>query len=364
MTCLRSSRRIHFSTAKSPTPTLHTLARKTAARVVMCAALFAALPCLAQDLMAQDPQQPPAATEPIGQPSQSQVESRNMTVTIPAGTHLALLLTHPIQSRYIHRGDDIYAQINAPVSSGNETVIPAGTFVQGTVDKLERQGDRGELRLQSMAITFPDGYVVTIPGPMTLVTDEGYAFKDPGKGRITAAFVLPVAGLGLGALIGHAAGNTGPQTLTASIPPGCVGPPPGCISSSTTAPGNAIKGTAIGSMVGLAAGGIGSLALLLNSHHFYVDAGAPAEMRLPQAITLQQNEMSETVKESADQAAAGQPPAPHPVPPANHRTCWTAGSPGTPSTTIPGMSGPDGIPGPPIIVPGTPPTPGTPYPCP
>ena len=49
------------------------------------------------------------------------------------------MLTHPIQSRYIHRGDDIYAQITSPVNFGNEIVIPPGTFVEGKVDKLERQ---------------------------------------------------------------------------------------------------------------------------------------------------------------------------------------------------------------------------------
>ena len=57
--------------------------------------------------------------------SRSEAVSPSTTITIPAGTRLALVLTHPIQSRYIHRGDDIYAQITSPVNSGNEMVIPA-----------------------------------------------------------------------------------------------------------------------------------------------------------------------------------------------------------------------------------------------
>src|SRR5271155_1253446 len=94
-------------------------------------------------------------------------------VTVPAGTSIALVLTHPIQSRYIHRGDDIYAQVISPVASGSQVVIPAGILVQGKVDKLGHNGDRGEIRLHSMSITYPDGYVASIAGPITLESDQG-----------------------------------------------------------------------------------------------------------------------------------------------------------------------------------------------
>lgn len=59
--------------------------------------------------------------------------------TVPAGTTIALVLTHPIQSRLIHRGNLIYAQITSPVTSGNQVVVPAGTLVEGTVDSLGRK---------------------------------------------------------------------------------------------------------------------------------------------------------------------------------------------------------------------------------
>ena len=66
------------------------------------------------------------------------------------------------------------------------------------VDKIERRGGRGELRLQSMSITFPDGYVTPIAGPIVLETTDGYAIKDPGSKRSSAAIILPLAGVGLG----------------------------------------------------------------------------------------------------------------------------------------------------------------------
>jgi hypothetical protein len=128
--------------------------------------------------------------------------AKDVTITIPAGTRIALVLTQPLQTRYLRRGDDVYAQITAPVASGDEVVIPPGTFVQGKFDRLERKGDRGELRLQSMGITFPDGYVAPVPGPIKMESDEGYALKDPGTGRVAATFALPAAGLGIGTLIG------------------------------------------------------------------------------------------------------------------------------------------------------------------
>src|SRR5579884_2234985 len=122
--------------------------------------------------------------------------SSAQTVTIPAGTHLAMVLTQPVQTRYIRRGDDIYAQVTSPVDAEDQVVIPPGTFVQGTVDKIQRNGGRGEVRLQSMAITFPDGYVTPIAGPITLETTDGYAVKDPGSKRGASAFLLPVGGVG------------------------------------------------------------------------------------------------------------------------------------------------------------------------
>ena len=215
--------------------------------IALATMLFVALTGFAQQppkaASAPDPQtsaQSPAGEEPPvpqAAPENAPTESaslENTSVTIPAGTRVALVLTHSIQSRYVHHGDDIYAQITSPVTSGDEVLIPPGTFVQGKVDRLARNGGRGELRLQSMEAIFPDGYVVPISGPVTLETDDGYALKDPGSGRIAGAVALPAAGFGLGALIGHSAASSQGDTITSTLPPGCTGPPPGCLSSSVT----------------------------------------------------------------------------------------------------------------------------------
>jgi len=290
------------------------------------------------------------------------------SVTLPAGTNVALVLTHPIQSRYIHRGDDIYAQVTFPVESGNEVVIPAGTFVQGRVDKLQTKNGRGELHLQSAAITFPDGYVAPIEGPITLETNQGYAMKDPGEGRSVGVFALPAAGAGLGALIGHSVGKAD-STTTGTFPPGCIGGPPLCSTTSTPVFGTKGKDAIIGAGIGSAVGFMASMTLFFSSRHFFIDVGAPAEMTLEHPVTLKEDEVAAAARYSAEHPMPTQPTFPRPVAlppdmPVDHGTCYTPGTPGTPPTVIPGTPSPDGVPGPPTIIPGTPPIPGTPYPCP
>lgn len=291
------------------------------------------------------------------------------TITVPAGVSIALVLMHPIQSRYVHRGDDIYAQTTSPVVAGNEVVIPPGTFVQGKVDKISRQGGRAELYLQSMSITYPDGYVAPVTGPLTLESGDGYALKDPGKGRIVGAFALPAAGLGLGALIGHSVANSQPTTTTNTLPPGCSGLPPFCVTSSFTTPASTLKSTAIGSMVGLAAGGVASLALVLNTRNFFLDVGSPVEMVLQHPLTLEEDQVAEAIKDAVQHPAPPQPISPRPqiaMPPDNNSgVCWTPGTPGTPDIDIPGTPAVGGSPGtPPTHIPGIPPTPPVAHPCP
>jgi hypothetical protein len=289
------------------------------------------------------------------QQDQNQAAIKLAPVTIPAGTMISLVLTHSIQSRYVHRGDPIYAQITFPVDSGNAVVVPAGTFVQGVVDRLDQSHGHAELHLQSMSITFPDGYVAPIAGPVTLETAEGYALKDPGPHGAGVMLALIGGGAGVGALIGHSAGSSS-TTLTATLPSGCTVGLPGCLSSSVPAPGTKGRDTAIGLTVGAAAGGIAGFAMLASSRHFFVDVGTPVDLTLRQPIALQGDEVAAAVRQAGQEGVSVQPVFPRPVPPPLPDTGPSfPTNPGTPPTIIPGPPGPGGVPGPPIIIPGTPP---------
>ena len=292
----------------------------------------------------------PTAPEPQAAPAPAQPA----TVTIPSGTRFALVLTHPISSKTVHRGDDIYAQTTAPVAIGDQVVIPAGTYVQGVVEKLSRDDSRGEIQLQSASVIFPDGYIAHVGGPLQVESDEGTAWANPSGGTRAGAIIAPAAGLGIGAAIGAAAHTTHSSTLAGQV-----------ITSSTA------KGLAIGSIVGLAAGAAVAIVVLTHSHQFFVDVGSPMQMTLQQPMILAQNRVDDANREAQVHPPAITPAAPRPIPvyypptfPANHGTCYTPGTPGTPPTVIPGTPGPNGIPGPPTVIPGTPAIPGSPYPCP
>jgi hypothetical protein len=300
--------------------------------------------CLAQD-QSHLPSPPNSKTE-----MQAPAPTGATSETIPAGTSFALVLTHPIFSNTTHRGDEIHAQTTAPIILENHVAIPGGVFLQGKVEKLMRHGTRGEMLMQSVALIFPDGSVTNIAGPLNIESDEGTAWLNPSGRAKTGMVIAPIAGLGLGALIGSATHTTQSSTLGGTT-----------ITSSTP------KGIAIGSIVGLAAGGVVSLVLLTHSHQFFLDVGSPMQMTLPQPLTMAQAQVVDAVR------AAQEHPLPSPAPrsqsasfpstPLNQRTCYTPETPGTPPTVIPGIPGPNGTPGPPTIIPGTPSIPGTPYAC-
>jgi hypothetical protein len=278
-----------------------------------------------------------ASTNPASQPA---------TVTIPAGTRLALALTHPVDSQSTHRGDEIFAQTTSPLIVSDQVAIPAGTFVQGKVDKMIRRGTRCEFLMQSISVVFPNGYVATINGPLSMESDEGTAWSNPSSAEKAGIFAAPFAGLGIGAAIGAAQHTTQSSTLGGTT-----------LTSSTP------KGLAIGSLVGLAAGGAVSLVLLARSHHFYIQEGSPLELSLPQPVTLAQIQTMQPEGTTASTAAAPSrlPPAPIPAS-AEHGTCFIPGQPGTPPTYILGTPGTVDSPGTPgTFIPGTPPIP---YPCP
>jgi len=313
-------------------------------QILSVAMFFAVATCAAQQLPPVPGPGPDSVTQASPNPA-----PREMTIAIPAGTHLALALTHPVDSHSTRRGDEIFAQTTSPVIVANQVAIPAGTFVQGRVDKVTRRGTRGELLMQSISIVFPNGYVATIQGPLNMESDEGTAWSNPSSAERAGIIAAPLAGLGIGAAIGASQHTTDSSTL-----------------GGTTLTASSPKGLAIGSLVGLAAGGAVSLVLLVRSQHFYVEEGSPLELSLPEPVTLAQiqNSTPEGTTASTPAAPSGLPPSPMPAS-AQHGTCYIPGRPGTPATYIPGTPGSVDSPGTPdTYIPGTPPTPPIPYSCP
>ncbi len=312
------------------------------------------------------PQLVAQANEP--QPASQGAPANGSSITIPAGTRLQLVLTHPVDSHSSPQGDQVFAQITAPVIVGDQVAIPAGTFVQGKVEKLTRSGSRAEMLMQSAALVFPNSYIAQIGGPVNVESEEWTAWNNP-HGKTKAGIILaPLLGVGLGMGIGAATDR--PHTITT---PSLPAPPPGFPPLPPLPPlpmltENTHKGLAIGAIVGGAAGGIGALILAGHNRQFYIQEGAPMSMNLPQPITLTQAQV-----DNANEKASTQPPPipvrrPYPLSLASNSdsgTCYFPGTAGTPGTHILGTRGVDGSPGTPDIdIPGTPPSSPIPYPCP
>lgn len=310
---------------------------------------------------AEPAQASPSQTAPAAPPS----------ATVPAGTRLQLVLTHPVDSNSTPRGDQVFAETTAPVIVGDRVVIPGGTYVQGKVEKLRRRGTEAEMAMQSVSLVFPNGYIANAGGPVNIQSEQWTAWSNP-QGHAKAAIILaPILGLGLGAGIGAATDHSHTVTLGGgSMPtsPCCGLPGPTEPVPGLTVTENTHKGLVIGSMIGGIVGGVTSLTLLERNHQFYIEEGSPMTMHLPEAL-----ELSEAQIQAANQKAAEHPaPVPvtrsrPPVVPAStgNGICYTPGTPGTPEVVIPGTPGIGGSPGtPPTVIPGTPPTPPTPYSCP
>lgn len=246
------------------------------------AILLLALPSSAQQTQpsAQDQQGPPPPGASPNQQASPQAPAQNPPpITLPAGTPLVLVLTHPIDSKTMHRGDTVFAETTAPVLAEDQVVIPPGAFVQGKVEKLTRQGSRADLMMQSLSVALPDGSVINIKGPLEITSGEGTAWRNPSDGAKAGAVLAPLIGLGLGTAIGAAAHTT--QTTT---------------FAGMTMTSQSLKGVTIGSITGLGAGTIVSFVLLARSRHFFVGEGSPLDMTLPRPVIVVSAQAAESAR--------------------------------------------------------------------
>ena len=97
-------------------------------------------------------------------------------------------LRSAINTKSAKPGDGVYLVSAFPVVVGNRVMIPAGVYVQGVVDRVERAGHvkgRAQLDMHFTSIIFPNGSVVEIPGLVnSLPGAHKQHVKDDGEGTI------------------------------------------------------------------------------------------------------------------------------------------------------------------------------------
>jgi len=147
---------------------------------------------------------------------------------IPAGTKVPLALKQALSTKNAKEGDSVYAATTFPIVINDRVLIPAGTYVQGRISRVQRAGHvkgRAEVLMHFTTLIYPSGYTVILPGAVeqvpgaekTSVKDqEGTIRQDSQTGQkvgtaastaATGAVVGAVTDGGKGALIGAGIGG-------------------------------------------------------------------------------------------------------------------------------------------------------------
>lgn len=188
--------------------------------------------------------------------------------TVPAGTKVLLQLRSAVNTKSAKPGDGVYLASTFPVVVGNRVMIPAGVYVQGVVDRVERPGrvkGRAKLELHFTSIIFPNGSVVEIPGVINSLPgsqdravkdEEGTIEQEGSKGHdVARAAEIGLEGASVGAMGGAAAGHPG-------------------------------EGAAIGGLGGVAVGT--AIALFTRGSDLNIESGTAVEMVLQRPLLLEE----------------------------------------------------------------------------
>jgi type IV secretion system protein VirB10 len=196
------------------------------------------------------------------------------TYAVPAGTKILLQLRSAINTKSAKPGDGVYLASIFPVVVGNRVMVPAGVYVQGVVDRVERAGrvkGRAQLDMHFTSIIFPNGSVVEIPGIVnSLPGANKQSVKDDGEGTIEQA---PDKGRNAG------------KTAEIAIPTG------GTVGSiGGLGAGHPIAGGVAGIGAGLAA--VGLVSLFTRGADVNIESGTQVEMILQRPLILEEENLS------------------------------------------------------------------------
>jgi type IV secretion system protein VirB10 len=159
------------------------------------------------------------------------VESGKPMLTIPAGTRVPLTLKQAISTKTARDGDPVYAETAFPLVVNERVVIPAGTYIQGKITRVQRGGHvkgRAELLVHFTSMIYPSGYTVMLGGSVentpgtdktSMKDSEGTIRQDSDAGKkakeaagtattgaVIGAITNGLKGAGIGAGIGGVAG--------------------------------------------------------------------------------------------------------------------------------------------------------------
>ncbi len=193
--------------------------------VVLAALVLSATALFAQAVDLNNPQQQSGPQLKATRPSSSDPAQE---VTLPAGTKIPLALKHAITTKSAHEGDAVYAETTFPIVLDSRIIIPAGSYVQGTISNVKRPGrvkGRAEVLVHFNTLILPNGYTLLLPGAVDNVpgmdngkmkdkegTIQGEGTKGKDVARVaettaTGGLIGAAAQGGKGAAVGSAGGG-------------------------------------------------------------------------------------------------------------------------------------------------------------
>jgi hypothetical protein len=164
-------------------------------------------------------------------PAKTSPEAEKSLLTIPAGTSIPLSLKQAISTKSAKDGDPVYAETAFPFVVNERVLVPAGTYIQGKIERVQRGGHlkgRAEVLIHFTSMIYPSGYTVLLGGSIentpgaektSMKDSEGTIRQDSDAGKKaetaagTAATGATIGGVtsglkgaGIGAAAGGAAG--------------------------------------------------------------------------------------------------------------------------------------------------------------
>src|SRR5271157_4037506 len=131
------------------------IGRNNLMRILAILGLLVNLTCWAQE-PASNPQPPPSQVQ-----AQAPAAPQDQTITIPAGTRIPFSLASAITRKSAKQGNPVRALIGFPVTVGTQLAIPAGTYVEGVIDKVTMRGRNGPtIQMHFTRILYANGYSV------------------------------------------------------------------------------------------------------------------------------------------------------------------------------------------------------------
>jgi type IV secretion system protein VirB10 len=192
--------------------------------------IMRALPLLFAGVVSLFAQQAPEATAPEPKPEVKTADAKSLdakapdakTFQVETNTRIPLSMINSVSTKNAAAGDRVYLETVFPILVDGRIVIPPGSYVAGTITKVQRPGKvkgRGEFYIRFDSLTLPNGVtrdfrarVSGLDGRASeeLDRNEGSIKSEGNKaGDTRTVGEAAIGGASIGALAGSAAGATG-----------------------------------------------------------------------------------------------------------------------------------------------------------